>query len=88
MEVHRLLRSLPKAQEDEPLPLPEFRIERAVFQPSSNRDGGFKVFPTFQPGGHGLAVLLDPESQFSVHRVAELRVDWEVGKLYPIARIL
>lgn len=83
VEVHRLLSSLPKAHEEEPSPLPDFRIERAVFQ-----EGGFKVFSTFQPGGHGLAVLLDPESQFSVHRVAELRLDWEVGKLYPIARIL
>ena len=83
VEVHRLSSSLPKAHEEEPLPLPDFQIERADFH-----DGGFKVFPTSQPGGHGLAVLLDAESQFSVHRVAELRIDWRPGTLYPIARIL
>lgn len=83
VEIHRLLSPLPHAHGEEPSPLPHFRVERADF-----REKGFMVFPTLQPGGHGLAVMLDAESQFAQHHAAELGIEWEEGKLYPVARII
>jgi len=82
VERHRLLSPLPKPHAEEHLPLPAIRTERASLEDD------FVCFPTEQPGGHALALMLDPESQFSMHLFTSLGPELKPQMLYPVARIL
>jgi len=46
----------------------------------------FVWFPTDQPGGHALAVLLEPCSKFGLHRFADFGLALQSGMRYPIVR--
>ncbi len=81
VERHRLLSPLPKPHAEEHFPLPALRTVRATL------DDGFVCFSTEQPGGYALALMLDPESQFSTHLLC-LGPELKPGMLYPVARIL
>jgi Zinc carboxypeptidase len=48
----------------------------------------FVVFPTRQPGGRLLSLLLEPESQFGPHRLPELAELLQPGALYPVIRVV
>jgi hypothetical protein len=50
--------------------------------------GEYALFPTGQVGGRALALLLEPESQFGVHRFSGLGVALEPATLYPVARVI
>lgn len=47
----------------------------------------FVTFPTQQPSGAMLALLLEPESQFGPHRLPELADTLRPGSAYPIIRV-
>ena len=50
--------------------------------------GGYAVFPVEQMGGRALAVFLEPESNYGLHRYGELNLPLSANSLYPILRVL
>ena len=47
----------------------------------------YTVFPINQLGGRFLAVLLEPQSKFGLHRFPDLKLDFSKNSEYPIIRI-
>jgi hypothetical protein len=45
-------------------------------------------FPTDQPGGRALALLLEPRSRFGLHRFREFGLAAQAGSLYPVTRVV
>jgi Succinylglutamate desuccinylase / Aspartoacylase family len=45
-------------------------------------------YPTDQPGGRVLALLLEPQSRFGLHRFTEFGLAAPLGSLYPVARVV
>ncbi len=48
----------------------------------------FFIFPTAQKGGHSLAVFLEPESKYGLHRYNDLDLSILPDSEYPILRVL
>lgn len=48
----------------------------------------FILFPTDQPGGRALSLILEPDSQFGAHRFPALNLDQQPTILYPLARVI
>jgi hypothetical protein len=81
MEVYRVERLAPSLQDNVPdLPL---CTRKSVELNLSD----FVLFPTDQQGGHLLALLLEPESQFGPHRIPALAAALQPGMTYSIARV-
>lgn len=49
---------------------------------------GYHLFPVEQPGGHALAVWLEPESKFGLAGDASLGLRPVIGSAYPVLRLL
>lgn len=48
----------------------------------------YEVFPTRQNGGEALAVFLEPESQYGLHRFSDTRIPLAPLSWYPVLRVL
>jgi Zinc carboxypeptidase len=48
----------------------------------------YEVFPTSQEGGHCLPFLLEPQSEYGLHRYKDLNLNPEPGLEYPILRVV
>jgi hypothetical protein len=46
----------------------------------------YEIFPTDQIGGHSLAIMLEPESKYGIHRITDLRI--LSYSYYPIVRVM
>ena len=53
----------------------------------TNQISNYTVFPINQLGGRFLAILLEPQSKFGLHRFPELKLDFSKSSEYPIIRI-
>ncbi len=81
-EEYRIESLIPSSDEDTPaLPI-------CSAQPTPLNLDDFVVFPTRQPGGRLLTLLLEPESQFGPHRLPELAELLRPGALYPVIRVV
>jgi hypothetical protein len=60
---------------------------RSATEASTINTNDFVLFPTDQPGGHALTVLLEPRSMFGLHRFGRLGLAIEPGGRYPIVRL-
>ena len=49
---------------------------------------GSVLFPVTADGGHALAVYLEPESKYGLHRFAEMGLAAPPGSFYPVWRVL
>lgn len=49
---------------------------------------GYVLFPTGQEGGHALAVFLEPESKYGLHRYGGMNLPILSDSRYPILRVL
>ncbi len=49
---------------------------------------GYNIFPTIQKGGQCLALFLEPESRYGLHRYSELDLTILPNSAYPILRVL
>jgi hypothetical protein len=47
-----------------------------------------EIFPTRQHGGEALAVFLEPESQYGLHRVPAMHIPLSSSSWYPVLRVL
>ena len=47
----------------------------------------YVIFPTAQLGGRFLALLLEPNSKFGLHRFPELKLNFSENREYPVLRI-
>lgn len=47
----------------------------------------FWLFPTAQPGGHSLALFLEPTAKYGLTRYPESQLTCQPGTLYPILRV-
>jgi hypothetical protein len=48
----------------------------------------YKVFPVSQPGGHSLALLLEPQSEYGLHKYENLKLNLTPGIDYPVLRVV
>lgn len=48
----------------------------------------YVIFPVYQEGGHSLAVLLEPESKYGLHRYKDLNLPILANSQYPVLRVL
>lgn len=48
----------------------------------------FLLVPTAQPGGHALALLLEPSAKYGLARWPQLRLALSIGSIYPVVRVL
>lgn len=49
---------------------------------------GYAIFPITQLGGRALAVFLEPQSNYGLHRYGELNLPLSANSFYPILRVL
>lgn len=49
---------------------------------------GYAIFPITQTGGRALAVFLEPQSNYGLHRYGELNLPLLADSFYPILRVL
>src|SRR5262249_7862816 len=79
---YRILRTSTQASED------GHRIPAVCSAKSLEIDlRNFVLFPTDQPGGHALTVLLEPRSKLGLHRFPYFGPLLEPGTPYPIVRV-
>lgn len=50
--------------------------------------GGYVLFPVQQEGGHALAIFLEAESKYGLHRYPEMDLPIQADMEYPILRVL
>lgn len=48
----------------------------------------YEVFPTYQEGGQAIALLLEPQSEYGLHRYENSNLELAAGTEYPILRVL
>lgn len=48
----------------------------------------FLLLPTAQPGGHALALLLEPAAKYGLVRLPQLGLSLSIGGIYPVFRVL
>ena len=53
----------------------------------TNQISNYTIFPINQLGGRFLALLLEPQSKFGLHRFSELKLNYSKNSEYPIIRI-
>jgi hypothetical protein len=81
-ESYRIESMLPANGDEWPaLPVCAVRRERRELD-------DFVVFPTRQCGGRLLSLMLEPESQFGVHRFPGVGGGLEAGMVYPVLRVV
>jgi hypothetical protein len=49
---------------------------------------GYMLFPVTSEGGHALAVYLEPESKYGLHRYAQMQLTLGPDSPYPVLRVL
>lgn len=64
---------------------PSKKQERAKL--ITNKISNYTVFPVNQLGGRFLAILLEPQSKFGLHRFSEFKLNFSKNSEYPIIRI-
>ena len=53
----------------------------------TNQISNYTIFPINQLGGRFLALLLEPQSKFGLHRFSELKLNYSKNSEFPIIRI-
>jgi len=48
----------------------------------------YEIFSVNQEGGHSLALLLEPQSEYGLHKYKDLNLTLEPGLEYPILRVV
>jgi hypothetical protein len=48
----------------------------------------YGIFSVNQEGGHSLALLLEPQSEYGLHKYKDLNLNLEPGLEYPILRVV
>ncbi len=48
----------------------------------------YEIFSVNQEGGHSLALLLEPQSEYGLHKYRDLNLTLEPGLEYPILRVV
>lgn len=48
----------------------------------------YEIFSVNQEGGHSLALLLEPQSEYGLHKYKDLNLNLEPGSEYPILRVV
>jgi hypothetical protein len=81
-EAYRVESIIPPPDEDSPaLPI-------CTVQPARVKLSDFVLYPASQPGGTMLTLMLEPESQFGLHRIPNLVEAFKSGSRYPIMRLM
>jgi len=84
--------SLPNPQ------IKEFQVYQHIISPRTNKKklskktlydkiSDYSVFPTNQVGGRFLALLLEPQSKFGLHRFLELKLRFSKNMEFPVIRV-
>ena len=63
------------------------KISTAVHSELRNLEN-YLIFPTSQEGGHSLAVFLEPNSKYGLHRYQDTNLSMQTGSQYPIIRLM
>lgn len=82
VEAYRMFSTLPLPDEDSFTP-PVHKVESIRVDLED-----YVLFPTDQPGGNTLVLMLEPESQFGAHRFPEAGLTSGPGLIYPVLRVV